>query len=162
MPIAHSYVYSICGWVAHFLSNKEFLSFPMCESQIERNQQPQFIQWVYKSFFLLSFRFFFRFSSRMSFVWCINYSVKMAFKMDQWRMKYTRQATSQVSIPKIVQVLWSQIINRERKGYEMIWERKTWGRSVFDSESIFFVVVCIKNHFDLSLQPPSFWLLPFL
>lgn len=59
------------------------------------------------------------------------------------------QATSQVSIPKIVQVLWSQIINRERKGYEMIWERKTWGRSVFDSESIFFVCCVHKESFRL-------------
>lgn len=112
----------------------------MCERPIERNQQPQFIQWVYKSFFFFLFDFF---SLLIENVVCLMHQLfgKDGIQNGSMKNEVHWQATSQVSIPKIVQVLWSQIINRERKGYEMIRERKTWGRSVFDSESIFLCCV---------------------
>lgn len=158
MPITHSYVYSICGWVAHFLSNKEFLSFPMCESQIERNQQPQFIQWVYKSFFSF-FSIFFRFSSRMSFVWCINYSVKMAFKMDQWRMKYTDKRRVKSQYQKSYRFYGHKSLIEREKGMKWFESGKPEVDRFLILNRFFLCVVCIKNHFDLSLQPPSFWVL---
>lgn len=72
-----------------FSATKNFYRFPCARARSNGINNHSSFSGFIRVFFLLSFRVFFRFSSRMSFVWCINYSVKMAFKMDQWRMKYT-------------------------------------------------------------------------